>query len=339
VKILLTGFEAFGDVDENPTQVIVEAFAKQANSIDYAELVCEIIPVEYELSGQRIRELIDQHQPDAVVMTGVSAGRQKINIEFWARNNRTAKIPDNSGVLLDNQPINPDESIEHFLPSTLPVFSLYSKLNNAGIPVERSNNAGGYICNNIFYSAVEYLKQCGRDEVLAGFVHVPTFESIDREMMTKAYEVILRQVAESKVEKHLQAHMYMSPAVEHELQILLEKLSDNPSWIALLTADGLDIGFVGQPMDVDRVSAMTGAVEALSQRVSEEINQSLFSSTIVSGEKGICFVIELSPHYTLTINWNDVTSLGTPYMASKAFPQLLLPLKKLLNHEAIKEST
>lgn len=330
MKILLTGFEAFGDVEENPTQVIVEQFAQQIDSIDYADLICEIIPVEYDLSGERIRELIDKHRPDAVVMTGVAAGREKINIEFWARNNRTAKIPDNSGVLLTNQPINPDEPTEHFLPSTLPVFALYSKLHNAQIPVERSNSAGGYICNNIFYSAVEYLKKCGREDVLAGFVHIPTFEKIDQQTMKRAYDVILRKVAESKLMQNLEAHMYMNPAIECELQNMLEKLPDKPSWIALVTTDGLNIGFVGQPMDLDRVSVMTAAVEALSQRVSEEINNSLFSSTIVCGEKGIFYVLELNPSYTLAINWDDATSLGTPYMASKMFPQFLQPLRDLL---------
>ncbi len=331
MKILLTGFEAFGDVKENPTQVIVEEFATLSNPIEEVDLICEVIPVEYDLSGQRIRELIDKHQPDAVVMTGVAAGRQKINVEFWARNNRTATIPDNSGVLLKDMPINSDESIEHFLPSTLPVSKLHYALKNADIPVERSNNAGGYICNNIFYSAVEYLQQCGSDDVLAGFIHIPTFEAIDKDTMTEAYNVILRKVAESKPMQQLEAHLYMNPAIERVLQTILEKLPDNASWIGLFTTDGLNLGYAGELWEIDRASVMTAAIEALSQRVSEEINHSLFSSTVVSAEKGIYFVVELSELYTLAINWSNATSLGTPYMASKAFPQLLQPLRDLLD--------
>ena len=173
--------------------------------LNIPKLVCEIIPVEYEYSGKRIRELIDQHEPDAVVMTGVAANRKKINIEFWARNIRKASIPDNSGVAPDSEPINPNEPVEHFLPSTLPVSTIHMQLQSANILVERSNNAGGYICNNIFYSAVDYLRQTGRDHVMAGFVHIPTFEAIDRETMKRAYDLILRNVATSKPLQYLEA--------------------------------------------------------------------------------------------------------------------------------------
>jgi|GEM_PF-227273 len=339
MKILLTGFEAFGDVEENPTQVIVERFAKQADTIDYAELVCEIIPVEYELSGQRIRELIDRHQPDAVVMTGVAARRKKINIEFWARNVRTASIPDNSGVLLDNQPINPDEPIEHFLPATLPVFSLYSKLNNAGIPVERSNNAGGYICNNIFYSAVDYLMQGGRDDVLAGFVHIPTFDAIDKETMMQAYKVILQEVTQTKTTKHRQAHMYMSPAIEKQLNILLEKLPDNPVWCTLMDNDTYSVGHVGEKVDMSRQDSLGISFNNSNKMVASAFHgnrsRGEFSYAVVGSNNGsVTLLVWITEVHFLIINWRENASLGTVYMASKAFLQLLQPLRELLSELA-----
>ena len=38
MKILLTGFEAFGTVEENPTQVIVEGYAQIVDAIEYSEI-------------------------------------------------------------------------------------------------------------------------------------------------------------------------------------------------------------------------------------------------------------------------------------------------------------
>ena len=331
MKILLTGFEAFGDVEENPTQVIVEHLAKSNNLPNHVKLICEILPVEYEASGRCIRELIETHKPDAVIMTGVAASRQKINVEFWARNHRTAKIPDNSGVLLQDQPVNPAFPIEHFLPSTLPVFSIYSYLNNQGIPVERSNNAGGYICNNVFYCAVEYLAKTGQDNVLAGFVHIPTFEAISKTDMLRAYHMILDKVASTKPMKNLDAHLYMNPTVERELQSLFDKLPDNPSFCSLVSVDGYLFGSVGKQVDTDKLTNMVITTDRLAERVASETLHKVFDCTVMCGEQGTFFVLTLSDNYILVINWDDATSLSTPYMTSKLFPQALQPLLKSLD--------
>lgn len=332
MKILLTGFEAFGSVDENPSQVIVEEFAKSVavDNLDYADLVCEILPVEYELSKQRICELIDQHKPDAVVMTGVAASRKKINVEFWARNIRSAKIPDNSGVLLKDAPIDSDHPIEHFLPSTLPVATIYLALNRQEIPVERSNNAGGYICNNVFYCAVDHLKKIGRDDLLVGFIHIPLFDAIPREDMLKAYHVILENVAKSKPTKHLDTHMYMNPTIERELQTLFKKFPDNPSWCSLVSVDGYLVGHIGKPVDLDHVVHMAVATDRMAERVASQTLGSVYDYTIMGGLDGIFFVITLNDEYILAINWDKATSLSTPYTASKMFPQILQPLIKAL---------
>ena len=70
MKILLTGFNAFGTVKVNPSQLIVEHFA--ANPPDGIDLITEVLPTEFEAAGNRIRALIRQHLPDAVLCLGVA---------------------------------------------------------------------------------------------------------------------------------------------------------------------------------------------------------------------------------------------------------------------------
>lgn len=331
MKILLTGFEAFGTVEENPSQVIVEQMSKSHNLPDHIDLICEVLPVEYEASGVRIRELIDTHEPDAVIMTGVAGSCDKINVEFWARNNRTATIPDNSGVLLENQPINPDEPIEHFLPSTLPVFSIYSKLNARKIPVERSNNAGGYICNNVFYCAVDYLKQTQRD-IPAGFIHIPTFEAIARADMVKAYHHILEKIATSSRNDRSETHLYMNPAIENELQKLLDKLPDNPKWCLLIRDDGLVLGNVGTKINhLDKRGLMVSALDALLGRTSNEMSNGDFSYSFIGGEQGILFVFRFMDSYLIAINWEDITSISSMYQVLETVRQITQSLVTLLD--------
>lgn len=328
MKILLTGFEAFVSVDENPSQVIVEEFAKSIaiDRLDYADLVCEILPVEYELSKQRICELIDQHKPDAVVMTGVAASRMKINVEFWARNIRTAKIPDNSGVLLKDAPIDSDHPIEHFLPSTLPVATIYLALNRQQIPVERSNNAGGYICNNVFYCAVDHLKKTGRDDVLAGFIHIPLFDAIDRKMMKKAYDLILMTTSVYQRVKH-ESHLYMNPKVELMLSDMLTQLPQRPSSCLLIRSDGFILGHAGTDVDyLDQRGLTLSAFDALYERVSHIVSNGDFNHTFIAGESGLLFVLRIDFGLLLAVNWDESTSIAS---VAQTF-EIVNPLAQML---------
>ena len=55
MKILLTGFEAFGNLRANPSQQIVERMAERARQQGIPDLYPEILPTEYAGAGRRIR--------------------------------------------------------------------------------------------------------------------------------------------------------------------------------------------------------------------------------------------------------------------------------------------
>ena len=53
MRIVLTGFDSFSGVETNPSQLIVEHFARRPEG----RLVAEVLPTQYAGAAQRIRTL------------------------------------------------------------------------------------------------------------------------------------------------------------------------------------------------------------------------------------------------------------------------------------------
>lgn len=163
--IVVTGFEPFGDDDANPSADAVRELATRWRGAD--ELVTEVLPVAFDRSARRIRELVAQHQPTIVLATGLGGGRAAIGIERVAINLRDARIPDNDG----DQPVDVP-SIAGGPPAyfaTLPVKAITAAIRDAGIEVEISYSAGTFVCNHVMFEALD----AAADGTRAGFLHVP----------------------------------------------------------------------------------------------------------------------------------------------------------------------
>ena len=165
MPILVTGFEPFSSSSLNPSQLIVEALAVKPGA---AEHIFEVLPVEYQLAGDRLSALINQHKPQTVICIGQAEGRASISIETRAQNLDHSNLADNSGETRTGSHISPDGPSE--LSTTLPVDALLAQLSSAGIPAESSSSAGTFVCNHIFYVMQQLLE--GTD-VRSGFIHVP----------------------------------------------------------------------------------------------------------------------------------------------------------------------
>lgn len=174
MRILLTGFTTFGDHTENPSQHIVEALADR--SIDGLEIVAEVLPVEYQAAGERIRQLIDTLQPEAIVSLGLAAGCDAINLERVALNVDDAALADNAGDLASGRMIALDGPAAYW--SSLPLEAMQRSLQAHGIPVRISNHAGTYVCNHLFYAARHAIEQSATP-IPCGFIHVPAIREAD----------------------------------------------------------------------------------------------------------------------------------------------------------------
>lgn len=193
MPILVTGFEPFAGSSLNPSQLIVSALAESSIA---EHLVLEVLPVEYQLAGERLSALIRQHKPHTVISIGQAEGRASISIETRAQNLDDANLADNSGETRSGQAISSDGKAE--LPTTLPVGALLEQLSSAGIPAESSTSAGTFVCNHIFYVMQQLL--AGTD-VRSGFIHVPPVPeqasefsgkpTMPLEMQVEAFTIVL----------------------------------------------------------------------------------------------------------------------------------------------------
>ena len=168
MRVLLTGFMPFGGHATNPSQYIVSAIAKRP--ADHLEIITEVLPVEYQAAGERIQALIHDIQPDAIVMLGLAAGRNIINLERVALNLDDSGLPDNTGELASGRVITDDGPAAYW--SSLPLETMQQALQARDIPVKISNHAGTYVCNHVFYTARHMLER-SHATIPCGFIHVP----------------------------------------------------------------------------------------------------------------------------------------------------------------------
>ena len=171
MKILVTGFDAFGGEEINPAQLVVEALP---NTIDNHTIIKQIIPtIRYE-SFKVVKKIIDKECPDVIISIGQAGVNTDIAVERVAINCDDYRIKDNGG----NQPI--DEKIsedgENAYFSTLPIHSIVENIKNEKIPAHISNSAGTFVCNHIFYSIRHYI-ETNHLPIYSGFIHIPFIPS------------------------------------------------------------------------------------------------------------------------------------------------------------------
>ncbi len=179
-RVLITGFGPFGGVASNPTDAGVR-LAAQRLTASGVDVVDEVLPVSFERAGRRVRELVEQGRPDIAVAFGVATGRDAVTPERVAINVMDARIADVDGCQPVDQAIEPGGEVGRF--GRLPLKTLVAALTAAGFAAKRSNSAGDYVCNRVFWDLMGALQP----DAVGGFVHVP--EGIDT---ASAIEVVAR---------------------------------------------------------------------------------------------------------------------------------------------------
>lgn len=167
MKVLLTGFEPFLDYPLNPTKEVVKRIAKEG--VEGLTIIPEILPVDFDASGPLLKQHIETHAPDVVIMLGLAGGRYKITPERIAINTKDG-AKDNSGYAPQDEPI--EKGAPDGLFATVPIRSMVNRMIEHGLPAAISNTAGTYLCNNMMYVALNEARK--KDNAFrAGFIHIP----------------------------------------------------------------------------------------------------------------------------------------------------------------------
>lgn len=168
MKLVLTGFEPFGDHSENPSRLIVRRLA--AEGVVGVELVTEELPTIFGEAAARVTALMDRHKPDLLLMVGVAGNRTVISVERIGLNFDDTARPDNAGKAAEARPIRAGGPLARM--ATLPLVVMRDAISATGLPVEISNHAGTYVCNHVLYAALHHAEETGM-ATKVGFLHVP----------------------------------------------------------------------------------------------------------------------------------------------------------------------
>jgi pyroglutamyl-peptidase len=129
------------------------------------------LPVDWDRGPKALRDLIDD-TIGAVLCFGMCAGDQ-IRPERLAVNLNNRMLQDARKSLPRS-----DHLVEHGPPaywSALDYPSLIEALRLADLPTIESRDAGGFLCNAVFYTLM-HEREFRRASFPAGFIHLPHFE-------------------------------------------------------------------------------------------------------------------------------------------------------------------
>ena len=167
MKLLITGFEPFGQEAINPSQAVLELLPKQ---LEETRLCFLTLPVAFGTALPLIEEAIRHEKPDVVLSLGQAGGRAKISLERVGINLDDARIADNEGYQPIDVSICPQGPDAYF--SNLPLKAMLKALHQQAIPAEISNTAGTFVCNHVLYGVRAFCAQ-SYPTIRSGFVHLP----------------------------------------------------------------------------------------------------------------------------------------------------------------------
>lgn len=167
MKILVTGFDPFGEDEINPA---IEAVKRLDDEIAGAQIVKLEIPTVFGECADVVHEAILKEKPDYVLNIGQAGGRFALTSERVAINFDDGRIADNKGYQPIATPIHEDGQNAYF--TQLPVKAMARAIRDAGLPSSVSTTAGTFVCNHIMYQ-VQYMIDKEFPDLKAGFMHIP----------------------------------------------------------------------------------------------------------------------------------------------------------------------
>jgi pyroglutamyl-peptidase len=183
--LLATGFDVFPGAPENPTAWAIGELQREGWQPKGARLVTAVFPVRYDAWETMAKPLLAREKPQAVVAFGLSAKTTGFTLESTARNVVGIDRPDFFGARSTSDKVVP--SGPPVYPSSLPFVEIVQALKQADLPLVRSDDAGDYLCNMLFYNLMHGADTHGLK--MAGFIHAP-YLTTQIERLTKAGHAI-----------------------------------------------------------------------------------------------------------------------------------------------------
>jgi pyroglutamyl-peptidase len=184
-RVLVTGFEPFGGADVNPSQKLVEALS--SDPPEGLELATAVLPVVWARAAGELTRALERARPELVVCFGQADGRAHVTVERFALN-----FDDETDEEGETRRAEIVAGAQVGYRSSLAVDAVVDALREEGIPAAASRDAGGFLCNHVFYVLMRALAE--RTGTRGGFVHVPLLpeQALKKAVPTMPLETLVR---------------------------------------------------------------------------------------------------------------------------------------------------
>ena len=170
-RLLITGFEPFAGLKENPSADLASEIA--SSGVEGFAVRAALLPVSFGRSFEVMFNEIEKFSPHYVLSLGLGRGREKLCLERIAINHIDATIADNDGAQPRGVAIRRRGRDGIF--SEMPLAMMAESARALGVPAEVSNSAGTFVCNFLMYRTLEISRKLG---FYSGFLHVPLTPSL-----------------------------------------------------------------------------------------------------------------------------------------------------------------
>jgi pyroglutamyl-peptidase len=123
MKLLITGFDPFGNESINPAWEAVKLLPSQIEGVEIIKLQ---IPTVFNESIDILLDGIKEYKPEIVICVGQAGGRYDISIERVAINLDDARIKDNKGNQPIDEPVYSDGESAYF--TSLPIKAMVEEI-------------------------------------------------------------------------------------------------------------------------------------------------------------------------------------------------------------------
>jgi pyroglutamyl-peptidase len=168
--ILITGFGRFPGSPFNPSGPVAMRVARRRRpALADTRRIAHVFATRYDAVDCELPALLAREKPDIVVMFGVATRARHVRVEERARNRVSSLFPDAAGFRPAARTI-----AAHAAPlrNPLPLARLVKAARSAGVVATRSRNAGTYLCNYVYWRALEAVAK-PNGPALVIFIHVP----------------------------------------------------------------------------------------------------------------------------------------------------------------------
>jgi pyroglutamyl-peptidase len=181
LRALVTGFEPFGDSPYNPSGEAARALdGRSAQGLVNGRqrsgvVIGRVLPVLWTVAGEELVSLVRSLRPHIVVSLGMAADTFRVE---QRADDAQIDATDNHG----RRPPSPRAEPTRSFPTRLPVAAIERAIRRAGGAVSPSEDAGGFICGDVFFALMATYRSSAAELGLlrAGFIHVPNDRFVAR---------------------------------------------------------------------------------------------------------------------------------------------------------------